>query len=233
MESSVDYKLQYSRFKGADWFENIYKKDILVIGTGGIGSWLNVLLSRTGCNLHIFDYDLVEEHNISGQLFKMTDSGTEKTEAIKNIIKEFSGECEVELYTKYEESSITNDIVLSAVDNMAARKLAFTKWKANLSEVEDKSKCIFIDGRLLAEQLQIFSIRGDDDVSIERYKNEFLFSDAEVDEEDCTYKQTSHCAAMIASHMTAFLTNFLGENYRRIPFFYSYIIQLNNTETYD
>lgn len=233
MENSVDYKLQYSRFKGAAWFENIYKRDILVIGTGGIGSWLNVLLSRTGCNLHIFDFDVVEEHNISGQLFKINDSGTEKTEAIKNLIKEVSGECEVETYGKYLPDSITNDIVLSAVDNMATRRLAFTKWVENLNEVEDRSKCIFIDGRLLAEQLQIFCIKGNDEEAINKYEKEYLFSDDVVDEEDCTYKQTSHCAAMIASHMTAFLTNFLGENYRRIPFFYSYIIQLNNTETYD
>ena len=56
----------------------------------------------------------------------------------------------------------------------------------------------FIDGRLTAEQLQIYCVKYQD---IERYRTEALFSDSDVPDAPCTMKQTSHVAAMIASYM--------------------------------
>lgn len=226
----------YGRFKGADWFDALYKKDLMVLGQGGIGSWLTLLLSRTGANLFTYDMDNFESHN-GGQVMRIADVGKPKTQAVKELVREFSPDCEVKTHGKYVADSLTNDIVLCGFDNMAARKQAFVNWKSNIEEFvkpEERKNYFFQDGRLLAEQLQIFNIRGDNKEKMELYEKEFLFSDDEVPSEDCTFKQTTHCAAMIASHMIGFLCNWISNRdsdtpYKQVPFFYEYSIPLNLT----
>lgn len=221
---------QYGRVKGAEWFSALYKKDILVLGAGGIGSWLALLLSRVGCNLHIFDMDVYEEHNMTGQAVLQSGVGKLKTEALVELMEQFSPDATISAYGEYTEESMTNEIVLCGFDNMKARRIAFDNWQEHVaySEEEEKKNMLFIDGRLNAEHMQIFCIRGDDEKSIKKYDEEFLFSDEEVGEQDCTFKQTSHCAAMIASKMVAFLTNFFVQG-RSVPFFYEYFPPINYT----
>lgn len=226
---------QYGRVKGAEWFSHLYKKDILVLGQGGIGSWTSLLLSRIGCNLFLFDHDQYEEHNMTGQLVRKKDIGKNKAVVAKDIISELSPDCDIETFGKYENDSPTGDIVICGFDNMAARKLAFTKWVDHVTNyAEDKSQCFFIDGRLNAELLQVFCITGDKSDLISKYNSEYLFSDEEVTEQDCTFKQTSHCAAMIASYMVTFLTNWMTNvankmEVRTVPFFFEYLVPLNMT----
>ncbi len=233
LTKEITTKDSYSRFKGLSWFSNIYKKDILVIGQGGIGSWCSFLLARAGATLYTFDFDTFEAHNKSGQLVRNQDVGKNKAEALKSIIGEFCDE-EVEVNEsteKYTYDSITSNIVVMGVDNMEARKIGFQNWEKYLEEnPEERNNSLFIDGRLSATSLQIFCIKGNDLSSIYNYRDNFLFSDAEVQDEECTMKQTSHCAAMIASHMVAFLTNFLAPENYDVPFYYSYLIPLNFTE---
>ena len=74
-----------TRFSGLDWAERInhlkkYYPDAailqpVVIGAGGIGSWLSILLSRIGVQPMIIDYDTIENHNLGGQLFKESQIG--------------------------------------------------------------------------------------------------------------------------------------------------------------
>lgn len=231
----MEVKGQYGRVKGAEWFSSLYKKDILVLGAGGIGSWLSLFLSRLGCNLYIYDMDIYEEHNMTGQAVMQEHIGKLKTEAIKDTIGRFSPDCEVTIEGEYKEESMSNDIVLCGFDNMKARKIAFDNWKKLVDETpeEGKKSFLFVDGRLNAEHLQIFSIRGDSVENIEKYKKEYLFDDAEVQEQDCTFKQTTHCAGMIASKMVSFLVNWsYNENIapiRSVPFFYEYLPPLNYT----
>lgn len=230
---------QFGRVKGASWFPLLYKKDVMVLGQGGIGSWVSLLLSRIGVNLHIFDMDTFEVHNMTGQVVLSKHVGRLKVEAVGLLVKEFSPTCDVNCYVeKYTEDSVCNDIMICGFDNMVARKTAFNRWKSYVAEHDEatKAKCFFQDGRLLAEHLQIFNIPGDKPDLIEKYEKEFLFEDSEVQEVACTFKQTSHCAAMIASHMVAFLTNWVSNVDRKskgqtagrvVPFFYEYLIPAN------
>lgn len=227
-------KAQYGRVKGASWFPLLHKKDILVLGQGGIGSWTSLLLSRIGSNLHLYDMDRYEEHNMTGQVVGKEGLGKLKTEAMKAVIADMSPDCEVEIYGKYDETSPTSDIVICGFDNMIARKIAFQNWKKNqVAFSDDHSTCFFQDGRLLAEQLQIFNIPGNRPDLIERYEKEFLFDDSDVPDAACTFKQTSHCAAMIASHMVGFLTNWISNIGVGVPFKYEYLIPLNYTDNDD
>jgi molybdopterin/thiamine biosynthesis adenylyltransferase len=238
--NEYEIESQFGRVKGASWFPSLYKRDVMILGQGGIGSWLSLLLARAGCNLHTFDMDTFEAHNMTGQFVTDGHIGTNKAKAVADMVGQFSPCTSINTYGEYTLQSVTNDIVVCGFDNMRARKIAFEKWRALRSEVmqgdfdgEFSLKDMFFqDGRLLAEQLQILNIPGDRDDLVEQYEEEYLFEDSEVEEADCTFKQTSHVAAIIAGMMVGFLTNWAinvekGKIARQVPFFHQYIVPLN------
>lgn len=225
-----------SRFKDAPWFST-EETNVIVGGAGGIGSWLSLMLSRAGFYPIVYDFDRLEEHNLAGQLYGQKDAKAmvQKVDALKELCKEFADTDIIVMNEKYTAESMSHHYVFSAFDNMQARKDMFAswceyveEWKEDMDEEISAQVPIFIDGRLTAEQMQIFCVTPD---KIEAYK-EHLFDDGEVEDTPCTMKQTSHSAAMIASHMTAFFTNHfannkVGEKDRNIPFMWEYFIPIN------
>lgn len=220
--------IKHGRFKGVEWYpkEDTYT---LVGGAGGIGSWLTMLLSRAGFKPVVFDFDTLEEHNMSGQLYSKHMIGLPKVEALKKVVSDY---CSQELMVFNEvvtDETFSHAITFSAFDNMKARRALFTSWKQNF---HTDPKAIFIDGRLTAEQMQIFCVIGGDTRALEEYDYEHLFNDSMVEDAPCTVRQTSHAAAMIASHMVGFLTNHItnvynGEQMRPVPFNWEYFIPLD------
>lgn len=223
---------QFDRFKGFPWFDIIQDETVFIGGAGGIGSWLSFFLARSGVqNIVIFDDDQIESHNTSGQMFKHSQIGLNKVKAVTDNIYEFTGKFITSYVEKINEDTPLGRYFFSAFDNMEARKNAFSSWLVNNLYCDNS---IFIDGRLLGEQLQIFCIKRNDSLAIEEYQRDHLFDDSEVEEASCTTKQTTHSAAMIATHMTAFFTNHLnniveGEENREVPFYYEYLIPGNLT----
>lgn len=219
-----------ARFSSAIWYENIQKKVIILAGLGGIGSYVAFLLARMHpTSIFLYDDDKVELVNMAGQLYCLQDVGKYKVDAIAHTITSYSSYSSAfavrERFTDETESS---DIMICGFDNMEARETFFNSWLAHVNSKpsEEREHCLFIDGRLAAEELQVLCIRGDDSYNIERYNNEFLFSDSEADETLCSYKQTTYMANMIGSIIVNLFTNFVANelvaNLRDLPFFTSY-----------
>lgn len=220
-----------SRFSSAIWYENIQKKTIILAGVGGIGSYVGFLLARMKpASMFIYDDDIVETVNMSGQLYGQSDLGRPKVSALAEMIRNYAGYSSVfAISERFTNESEASDIMICGFDSMAARRLFFNKWKNHvLSKPEDERKnCLFIDGRLAAEEFQILCIKGDDEYNINRYSNEYLFFDGEADETICSYKQTTFCANMIASYMVNLFVNFCANQCeplidRDLPFFTTY-----------
>ena len=220
-----------SRFSSAIWYENIQKKTVILAGVGGIGSYVGFLLARMKpASMFIYDNDTVEAVNMSGQLYGQSDLGRPKVSALAGMIRNYANYGSVfAISERFTEESEASDIMICGFDNMAARKLFFNKWLSHVqSKPEEKRKnCLFIDGRLAAEEFQVLCIKGDDEYNINRYNNEFLFSDAEADETICSYKQTTFCANMIASYMVNLFVNFCANQCgplieRDLPFLTTY-----------
>lgn len=220
-----------SRFSSAIWYENIRKKTVVLAGVGGIGSYVGFLLARMKpTSMFIYDDDDVEEANMSGQLYGINDIGIAKVFALSNMIRDYANYNSVfAIREKFTEETEASDIMICGFDNMSARKLFFNKWvnHAQSKPKEERKDCLFIDGRLAAEEFQVLCIKGDDTFNIDRYQREFLFSDSEADETICSYKQTTFCANMIASYMVNLFVNFAANQCnplidRDLPFLTTY-----------
>lgn len=220
-----------SRFSSAIWYENIQKKTIILAGIGGIGSWAALLLARLKpVSMFIYDDDIVEAVNMSGQLYGQSDLGRPKVSALAEMVKNYASYSSIfAISERFTEESEAGDIMICGFDNMVARKLFFNKWVDHVHSKpeEERKNCLFIDGRLAAEEFQVLCIKGDDEYNISRYSNEYLFSDAEADETICSYKQTTFCANMIASYMVNLFVNFCANQCnplidRDLPFLTTY-----------
>lgn len=132
--------------------------NIHIIGSGSVGSFLAVTLSKMGLtNIEIWDDDRVESHNIPNQFFMINDIGEQKTVALEKLILGFSNtriKTHEEKFTKDTELDLSTgtNIVITATDNLESRSIVFEKIKYY-------PNCTFIDVRMGLEVGRIFTIR--------------------------------------------------------------------------
>jgi molybdopterin/thiamine biosynthesis adenylyltransferase len=202
----------YGRFKTLPWFNSIAQSRIMVFGQGGIGSWLTFLLARTGANLFTIDDDTVEDSNLAGQLYGASSIKKKKVQAMKEIVAAMCGENNI---TAIDEKVILAsegsqwrayismcDVVCVSFDSIAARRLVYNVWK-----LEGKENSLFVDGRMSAEQGQIFTLEKKAEVEAVQFYEDSFFDDSILPEAPCTAKATSHCGALISSLMVSQITN--------------------------
>ena len=227
--SSITMDESTTRFSSALWFNEIQKKIIILAGIGGIGSYVALLLARMKPKaLFLYDDDEVETVNMAGQLYSINDVGKKKVDALADICSSFALYNSVfAIPEKFTLESEASDIMICGFDNMEARKLYYYKWLNHIKELDDdrKKHCLFLDGRLAAEEFQVFCITGDDTYSQELYKTKYLFDDEQADATVCSYKQTSYMANMIGSMIVNLFVNFVANEVggmRDLPFLTSY-----------
>lgn len=223
-----------SRFSGTEWYEEIQKKKITFAGLGGIGSWSCLLIGRMALQTFIlYDDDKVEMTNMSGQLYSRNQIGKYKAEAMRELIGQYTSTISTfATRRRFTDDEPASDIMICGFDNMEARKIFFISWMKHMRYMseEQKKQCLFIDGRLSIDTLQVFCVQGNDKTAQERYESDFLFSDEEADETVCSMKQTSYLAAMIGSVITNLFTNWVANSLDPIipydlPFYTEYNAQ--------
>lgn len=220
-----------SRFSGAIWYDKIKEKTITLAGLGGIGSYTAFLLGRMKPReLIIYDNDRVETGNLSGQFFSSQDCGQYKATAVSSMLSRYAEYyATAAISDRFTSLSQATDIMICGFDNMEARRMFYTSWKTRVNHLPEESRklCLFIDGRLAAEEFQVLCITGDDTFNMQKYERDWLFTDAEAEATVCSYKQTSYMANMIASIMVNLFTNFCANECdpiipRDLPFLTSY-----------
>lgn len=223
-----------SRFSGTEWYNEIQKARIIVGGCGGISSNLCFQLARmVPASIFVYDDDTVERVNMAGQLFSYSDIGKSKVSAMADMISNYTSMRQVSaIQSKFTSNTEPGDIMMCGFDNMSARKIFFYSWLKHVESkpMEERGKCLLLDGRLSIDTLQILCIKGDDTYNINRYQDEFLFNDSQADATVCSMKQTTYLACMIGSLMTNLFTNFVANSLNPIipydlPFFIEYDAQ--------
>lgn len=125
----MDLSKSYEFFK-----PEMLESRIHIIGCGAIGSTVAENLVRFGItNISLYDFDTVEPHNIANQMFRQTDIGKLKTEAVAEYLCEINPECAetLKLYPEGWSGQRLSGYVFLCVDNIDLRREIATKFKDN------------------------------------------------------------------------------------------------------
>lgn len=102
--------------------------EVHVIGVGATGSNVVYQLAKLGLtNIHAWDFDKVEAHNIANQIYGNPDIGKLKVEALHEIIKRDTG-ISIHMHPESVTGKQTfSGIVFLLTDTMESRKTIFEK----------------------------------------------------------------------------------------------------------
>lgn len=112
--------------KSIEYFDPVnVKGKCHIIGCGSVGSTVAELLTRLGVTRFVlYDFDIVESHNLANQMFVHSDIKTKKVDAVKRIITEINPDAEptIEIYREGYTGQKLNGYVFLCVDNIDLRR---------------------------------------------------------------------------------------------------------------
>ena len=175
---------------------------IHVIGLGGIGSSLLLPLVKLGVrDVHIWDDDNVEAHNVPAQLlYRTSDVGQSKVSAAASIIDSYGMNVTIHQHERWvTPSTKLEGVVMSGVDKMSSRRMIWEAVKYN------PQVPLYVDGRIGAEKVQVLTVDPVDAESIGSYEP-WLLSDEDVADLPCSARTIIHSPLQVATWMIAQLT---------------------------
>ena len=114
-----------NRAKLLEFFDATQVNDrINVVGCGAIGSHMCEQLARLGfTKVYLYDFDLVEAHNITNQMFTHEDIGSLKVDACAEMMKRINPEIKVFTCADgLEAPYILSGAIILCVDNIDLRR---------------------------------------------------------------------------------------------------------------
>lgn len=125
-----------------------------VIGAGATGSRIVVSLAKLGIdNIHVWDFDVVESHNIANQSYALGDIGRPKVEALRDLVKAQTG-LEISIHNeRVDGKQVLGHVVFLLVDTMASRKEIFEKALC----YKPRTK-LMIETRMGADEGRVYTI---------------------------------------------------------------------------
>lgn len=174
-----------------------------IIGAGGIGSSVAITLLKMGLEgISVYDFDRLEEHNIGNQFlpYRYMDYqryrsfiDSFKVVALQRLADDMVPHRFNAAYPwAFDEHSLTDYLMISGVDSMTARSMIWNRVKDNCKW--------YIDGRMSAQQLDVYVVDMDDPQDIELYEQS-LFSDDEGIQEPCTARGIIYTSLFAGAHI--------------------------------
>ncbi len=151
-----------------------------VIGAGATGSRVVLSLAKLGLeNIHVWDFDIVEPHNIANQVYRLGDVTRFKVEALQEIVLEATG-TRVNIHNeKVDGSQKLGEIIFLLVDSMAARKQIWERAVRNKIRVK-----LMLETRMGTDSGRVYTILPADPDQIAKYE-ENLYEDVEAEVSAC------------------------------------------------
>lgn len=161
-----------------------FEEPITIIGAGATGSWLALSLAKLGLtNITVYDFDVVESHNIPNQAYSISQIGQPKVNALYDIIYNTTGTKINVKNEKYTNQRLTG-IVFLMVDSMAERKRI---WETSI-KLKSQIK-LMIEPRMGLDVGRIYNVNPLDMEQIRRYE-ETLYSDDVAEVSACGASMT-------------------------------------------
>lgn len=165
--------------KSLEYFDPINNIDgaIHIIGIGAMGSRVAELLVRLGIpSIHIWDFDTVEDKNITNQLYFNHQIGMKKTDALEEILKDINPEIKIIKHEAWTEESNLSGYVFLNVDSIELRHLI-----AKTNEFNPLIKAMF-DCRMRLEDAQSYAADWSNDTQKKTFMSSMEFTDEEATE---------------------------------------------------
>jgi hypothetical protein len=187
---------------------------VTVIGAGGIGSFVAPILAKMGVSkIAIYDPDKVEDHNLPNQMFRMSDIGRSKVEALRDIVLDMTG-VKMETHDEFfPNGDKLKGIVVSGVDSMASRQKI---WEEIISNNDIK---LYVDARLGGEVVEVLTVRPSFRLDRKFYKS-YLFPDSEAAVLPCTARNIVYNGSVVAGLVASQIKKWIREEGfpRRVSF---------------
>ena len=175
---------------------------VTIIGVGAIGRQVALQLAALGVpQLHLIDFDSVEDHNVTTQGYLERDIGQSKVSATGQAIASIDQSIEVtQTIDRFRVGQSIDDVVFCCVDSISSRSAI---WNHLRSRTE-----FWTDGRMLGEVMRILTAH--DDSSREAYKST-LFEQSEAQSGSCTARSTIYAANIAAAIMVHQFTRWIRQ----------------------
>lgn len=175
----IDFKRQLAIFDPSTFSRSNNRVD--VIGVGATGSYVVLQLAKLGItDIHVWDADCVEAHNLPNQLYGIDDIGKAKVEALKEIIQSLTGitiTCHKEFVTK--DTKGLGQVVFLLTDSMSSRKEIYDGClKYNLNTQ------LCVETRLAATTGRIYTFNPTDMLDQESWEKT-LYTDVVAEKSEC------------------------------------------------
>ena len=150
-----------------------------IIGCGSVGSTVADLLARFGLDkISIYDFDVVEEHNIVNQMFTSSDFGLAKVDAVAAHLMDINPAMEgLKIFRNGYTDQKLNGYVFLCVDSIELRRKICEAAKMN-----NMIKAVF-DFRTRLTDAQHFAADWTSPVDRESLLNSMAFTDGEAAEQ--------------------------------------------------
>lgn len=182
-----------------------------IIGVGATGSFDALALAKLGISdIHIWDDDVVEIKNTSGQIYGLDDDKRYKVAALGDIIHRLAN-IEVTEHNKRWNGQPLNGIVIIGVDSIDTRREIFesVKFKPNVHLV--------VDHRIGGHHAQVFMFSPTDIDAIEDFETT-LFKSENAAQLPCTLRSVIDINWFVASMAARGIRSFLKEGASAITY---------------
>lgn len=197
---------------------------IAIIGAGSIGSWTALCLGKLGCrDITVMDFDTVEIHNAGSQIYKSSDDGLNKTDALEQRLQFLLEEpIKTEAIRWNTKRSLNEfDIIIAATDNITIRKEIFEHLKTL------KRSCLYIDARMASNSIEIYTIDPSIPANCEDYERT-LFAEGDTLAIPCSERSVVYNVFIVAGMIGDLIGKFA--NGQELP--RELIVDLYNFELY-
>lgn len=167
--------------KSFEFFDpSMCKERIHIIGCGAIGSTLAENLARFGLEkITLYDFDVVESHNIANQMFTSSDIGKLKVDAVAEFLRKINPDIDngLKLVPKGYTGQKLSGYIFLCVDNIDLRREIAEKCEGN-----PFVKAVF-DFRMRLTDAQHYAAAWNDPRAVKAFLQSMAFTHEEAKEE--------------------------------------------------
>lgn len=179
-----------------------YNVPIHIIGVGATGSWDALTLGKIGFkDIAVYDPDVVEPRNTSGQLYGLDDEGRPKVDALRDLMLRVADTPITTYHCEWNDRALEGVVIMGA-DSMAVRRAIYeqTMFKPAVKLV--------VDHRIGGQKAQLFAYSPSDADAVMDYEKT-LFTDEEAADLPCTARSVIDINMFVAGLTVRNIRRFL------------------------